>query len=258
MLKTVILCGGYGTRFGEETKLKPKPMIEIGGLPIVCHIMQIYHSFGFGEFVLALGYKGERIKDFFLQYPYRRNDLTIDFGQSRIEMPNPKRLDWVVHLIDTGIGTKTGGRLARLRDRIGGETFMATYGDGVADVDIVRLLEFHRSHGKLATVTGVRPKGRFGTMSCERSEVRSFREKEPEPDQWINGGFFVFEPGVLDWIEGDETELERDVLERLAARGQLMVYKHERFWGCMDNMADKSELERLWEDGAAPWKLWSD
>lgn len=256
-MKTVILCGGYGSRFGDDTKLKPKPLIEIGGMPIVCHIMHIYQSFGFREFVLALGYKSECFKDFFIQYPYRRNDLRIDFSRSLIEMPNPKPLDWIVHLMDTGLGTKTGGRLARLRDLIGGETFLATYGDGVADVDIGRLLEFHRRHGKLATITGVRPKGRFGTMNCEQAEVRSYREKEPEPDQWVNGGYFVFESGVLDWIEGDDTELERGVLEKLAEQGQLMVYKHDRFWGCMDNQIDRNELERLWEDGVAPWKLWN-
>jgi glucose-1-phosphate cytidylyltransferase len=257
-VKTVVLCGGYGTRFSEETRLRPKPLIEIGGLPIVIHILSNYRAHGFKEFVLALGYKGECIKDYFVQYPYRQNDLTIDFGRSRTEIRNTRELDWIVHLVDTGIGTMTGGRLARLKEQLGNETFMVTYGDGVADVDINELLQFHRAHGRLATVTAVRPKGRFGIMECEQSKVVSFREKVIDEGQWINGGFLVFEPQVLDLIDGDSVELERDVLTRLSAMGQLMAYEHTGFWQCMDTQHERLELERLWEEGAAPWKLWKD
>lgn len=255
-VKTVILAGGFGSRLAEETVVRPKPMVEIGGKPILWHIMKIYSSYGFSEFIIALGYKGEVIKEYFLNFYALNNDLTIDLSTGQTVIHDGNQPHWKVHLVDTGLRTQTGGRLKRLAPWIGRETFMMTYGDGVADIDIRRLVEFHRSHGKLATVTAVRPPARFGGLSFDGDLVVRFVEKPQAGEGWINGGFFVLEPGVLDYIEGDETVWEREPLERLAADGQLVAYKHEGFWQPMDTLREKQLLEALWESGKAPWKVW--
>ncbi|MCY3736333.1 MAG: glucose-1-phosphate cytidylyltransferase [Gemmatimonadaceae bacterium] len=234
-MKVVILAGGLGTRLREETAVRPKPMVEIGGLPILCHIMKIYQAHGFREFVLALGYKGEVIQDF--------------FGRERGE-------EWTVHPVDTGQDVESGGRIRRLADWIGEETFMLTYGDGVADVDIPRLAAFHASHDSLATVTAVHPPSRFGRLELDGDLVRDFREKSQLDAGWINGGFFVLDPGVLDYISGDETIFEREPMTRLAQDGQLRAYRHEGFWQCMDTLRDVVSLEEQWAAGNAPWKIW--
>jgi glucose-1-phosphate cytidylyltransferase len=255
-MKTVILCGGLGTRLREETEFKPKPMVEVGGRPIIWHIMNVFGHHGYNEFVLALGYKGEVIKEYFLNYYYHQSDLTVDLGTGEIScaMTNRKR-DWKVQLIDTGAASMTGGRLKRLEGQIK-ETFMLTYGDGLANVDVKKLVEFHRSHGKLATVTAVRPAARFGGISFDGPRVVEFKEKPQTGEGWINGGFFVMEPGVFKYIKGDETELEAEPLEGLARDGQLMAYRHEGFWQCMDTIRDRDLLEKLWAGGQAPWKVW--
>ncbi len=255
--KVVLLAGGFGTRLGEETSLRPKPMVEIGGMPILCHIMNIYDASGFKEFVIALGYKKELIKQYFLHYMYLQNDFCINMGQSTVDIVRRRQPDWTVHLLDTGLGTMTGGRLHRLREQLGGHTFMATYGDGVSDIDARKLLDYHKSHGKLATVTLVKPRARFGTVDLHGDQVARFKEKA-DSGGWINGGFFVFEPEVLDYIGDDADVLESDVLPRLAEDGQLMAYKHDGFWDCMDTMRDKQYLESLWNSGEAPWKRWSE
>lgn len=257
-MKVVILAGGRGTRLTEETTIKPKPMVEIGGHPIVWHIMRGYAQAGFKDFVLALGYKGEVIKDYFVRYQAMNSDLSVDLKTGLVTCEQPSPIDWKVSLVDTGESTETGGRLHRLAPRLqGGGTFMMTYGDGVTDLNIARLLEFHRSHGRLATVTTVRPPARYGTMRFEGQRVVEFMEKPQTGEGWINGGFYVFEPGVLDYIPNDQTILERTPLERLARDGQLMAYQHEGFWQCMDTVRDKLRLETLWESGAPPWKTWA-
>ncbi len=255
-MKTVILAGGLGTRLAEETEVTPKPMVEIGGSPILWHIMKIYSSFGFREFLFALGYKGEVIKNYFLNYQYIVSDFTIGFRKGNIDLHDGARDDWLVHLIDTGADTQTGGRLKRLAPRLEDETFMATYGDGVADVDLRQLLEFHRSHGKLATVTAVRPPARFGGLSFNGDYVADFVEKPQIGEGWINGGFFVLEPEVLDYIDGDDTAFEREPLERLANDEQLVAHRHDGFWQCMDTLRDVRLLESLWQSGDVPWKVW--
>lgn len=255
-MKAVILAGGLGSRLAEETTVRPKPMVEIGGRPILWHIMSIYASYGFNEFVVALGYKGEVIKDYFLNFYALNNDLTIDLGTGRTIIHDGNQPNWRIHLVDTGLRTQTGGRIKRLARWIGKETFMLTYGDGVADVDLRRLVDFHRSHGKLATVTAVRPPARFGGLSFDGDLVVRFVEKPQTGEGWINGGFFVLEPGVLDYIEGDDTVWEREPLERLAADGQLVAYKHAGFWQPMDTLREKQLLEALWESGKAPWRIW--
>ncbi|MBC8138356.1 MAG: glucose-1-phosphate cytidylyltransferase [Fibrella sp.] len=254
-MKTVILAGGLGTRLSEETTLKPKPMVEIGERPILEHIMHIYGSFGFNEFVVALGYKGEVIKDHFLHYYERRSNLSIDLGTGSVitHEAEPHR-DWRVHLVDTGLATQTGGRLLRLRDWIGTERFMLTYGDGVGDVDIRALVEFHIAHGKMATLTAVRPPARFGGLLFdETGKVSEFTEKPQTGEGWINGGFFVLEPQVLDFISGYEMIWEREPLERLTGLGELMVFRHEGFWQAMDTLREKRLLEEMWAKGDAPW-----
>jgi glucose-1-phosphate cytidylyltransferase len=254
-VKTVILAGGLGTRLAEETDATPKPMVEIGGSPILWHIMKIYSSAGFSEFVLALGYRAEVVKRYFLDYYRLRNDLTIG-SDGKVELHEGARDEWRIELIDTGVETQTGGRIKRLANRLRDDTFMLTYGDGVADIDARKLLEFHRSHGKLATVTAVRPPARFGGLMFDGDLVSDFVEKPQIGEGWINGGFFVLEPGVLDYIERDDVYFQKEPLERLAEEGQLMAYRHESFWQCMDTLRDKVFLEELWDSGSAPWKVW--
>jgi len=255
-MKTVILAGGLGTRIAEETDLVPKPMIEIGDRPILWHIMNIYAAHGHREFVVALGYRGDVIKTYFLNYSRVEADFRIDLAQGDVTEYGGPREDFVLHLIDTGPATQTGGRIKRLADHLKDETFMLTYGDGVARIDIPALLAFHRKHGKLATLTAVRPPARFGRIEFDGDRIVHFDEKPQIGEGWINGGFFVLEPGVLDYIDGDQTVWERAPLERLAEDGQLMAYRCEDFWQCMDTLRDKRFLNQLWEGGDAPWKVW--
>jgi len=253
-MKTVILCGGLGTRLAEETQLKPKPMVEIGERPIVWHIMKCYEQHGFNDFTLALGYKGGVIKDYFLNYHPRLSDLTVHLKTGDVDYSNPTAEDWKVSLIDTGATTMTGGRLLRLRSSLEPSgTFMLTYGDGVCDVNITALLKFHRSHGKLATVTAVRPTARFGGLHIDGKQVLNFKEKPQSGEGWINGGFFIFEPGIFDFLENDTTVLEQSPLETLAKKGELMAYEHDGFWQCMDTIRDRDTLQSLWDSGNAPW-----
>lgn len=254
IVKTVILCGGLGTRLSEETQLKPKPMVEIGGRPILWHIMKIYERHGLNDFTLALGYKGEVIKDYFLNYHARLSDLTVHLKTGRADYSNPTAEDWHVSLIDTGAATMTGGRLLRLKRYLqSAGTFMLTYGDGVSDVDLTALLAFHRAHGKLATVTAVRPSARFGGMHIGAGRVLDFKEKPQSGEGWINGGFFVLEPGFFDYLADDASVLEQDPLENLTRDGQLMAYEHNGYWQCMDTIRDRDALQVLWDSGNAPW-----
>ena len=257
-MKVVILAGGLGTRLAEETVVKPKPMVEIGGKPIIWHIMNIYSSFYFNEFLIALGYKGDMVKEYFINYYHHQSDLTIDLKKGQIEATNNNTKDWRVRLLDTGLNTMTGGRLYRLKDELKDAPFMLTYGDGVCDIDIAKLVTFHKSHGKIATVSAVRPPARFGGMTFDGNRVIEFKEKSPTGQGWVNGGFFVFEPTFLDYITGDETILEQAPLESVARDGQLMAYKHEGFWQCMDTVRDKNVLETLWLQGNAHWKKWKE
>lgn len=256
-MKVVILAGGLGTRLSEETTFKPKPMVGIGGRPIIWHIMKMYSHHGFGEFVVALGYKAEVVKGYFLNYYHLDRDFSIDLMTGKIDVYDGERDNWLVSLIDTGLSTQTGGRVRRLKGFLGSGTFMLTYGDGVSDVNISDVLAFHRKHGKLATVTAVRPPARFGALSIDRDQVTAFLEKPIAGEGRINGGFFVLEPEVLDYITDDATIWERDPLERLAAEGQLMAYAHDGFWRPMDTLRDKQALEDLWQSGKAPWKVWA-
>lgn len=252
-MKTVILAGGLGTRLAEETALRPKPMVEIGGKPIVWHIMNIFAAAGHEEFILALGYKGEVIKDYFLNFYALNNDLVVDLKRGTAAIQGGQQPDWLVHLVDTGAHTQTGGRIKRLKRFLADETFFATYGDGLAEIDVGDLLRFHRAHGKIATVTAVHPPARFGEMALDDARVVRFAEKPHANDTWINGGFFVFEPEVFDYIAGDEVALEREPMEALATEGQLMAYRLEAFWHPMDMLRDKNLLEQLWQTGQAPW-----
>ena len=256
-MKAIILAGGTGTRLSEETGPRPKPMLEIGEHPILWHIMQIYAAHGFSEFLVALGYKSEVVKDYFLNFYARNADLTVRLGQGENEIHSASPPDWTVHLVDTGLATQTGGRLKRLSSWIGNETFQMTYGDGVADVDLTSLVAFHRSHGKLATITAVRPPGRFGALVLDSDRVTAFAEKPQVGEGWINGGFFVLEPEVLDLIGGDDTLWEHEPLSTLAARGELMAFRHSGFWQPMDTLREKRLLEELWHSGKAPWKVWT-
>jgi glucose-1-phosphate cytidylyltransferase len=256
-MKIVILCGGLGTRLSEETQVKPKPMVEIGGKPILWHIMKIYEKYNFLDFVLALGYKGEFIKDYFMNYHARMSDFSVKLKTGKIDFTNPSAEDWNISLIDTGSSTMTGGRLLRLKpilEKSG--TFMLTYGDGVSNVDLNKLLNFHKSHGKLATVTSVRPPARFGGMLIgEQGQVMNFKEKPQSGEGWINGGFFVFEQGIFDYLENDSTILEQFPLENLTKIGQLMAYEHHGYWQCMDTVRDRDNLQELWTSGNAPWYI---
>lgn len=256
-MKVGILAGGLGTRLSEETSLKPKPMVDIGGAPILWHIMKIFATYGFKEFVIALGYKGELIKDYFINYRYRSQDLSIRLSDGSVSFHDAESEDWIIHLIDTGGQTQTGGRIKRLSEYIGNEPFLLTYGDGLADIDIRALIAFHRATGKLATVTAVRPPARFGGITFNGSLVAEFAEKPQIGEGWINGGFFVLEPAVANYIEGDQTLWEKGPMERLAADGQLAAYRHERFWQCMDTLRDVQLLNTLWAKDEAPWKIWS-
>jgi glucose-1-phosphate cytidylyltransferase len=256
-MKVLILAGGYGTRLSEETEARPKPMVEIGGKPVLWHIMKHYAHFGFKEFAVALGYKGESIKRYFVDYPRLSSSLTVHLASGDVLRHSTCQDDWTVHLMDTGLHTITGGRMKRLAPLIGGDTFMMTYGDGVSNVDIVKLLAFHREHKRLATVTAVRPPARFGGLVFSGDAVGKFTEKPQVGEGWINGGYFVLEPGVLDYIAGDQTHWEQEPLEKLAADGQLVAYRHDDFWQCMDTLRDVRLLESLWSGGNAPWKVWS-
>ena len=254
-MKVVILAGGFGSRLAEMTDLLPKPMVPIGGNPILTHIMNIYASKGHKDFVLALGYKAAIVKEFFLNYSSLNADLTVDMATGDVNWHSPSQLDWRVTLIDTGLHTMTGGRIRRLKEHLKGEPFMMTYGDGVSDIDIDELLEFHRSHGKMVTVSTVRPGARFGELDLDGTCVRSFKEKPQTVKGWINGGFFVMQPEFLDLIANDATVLEREPLEEVAARGELVAYRHEGFWQCMDTVRDRNYLEELWSENRAPWKF---
>lgn len=255
-MKVVILAGGLGTRLSEETIIKPKPMVEIGDKPILWHIMNIYSAYNFNEFVIALGYKGEIIKEYFLNYHNVQSDLTISLKTGDVFVSKKCYKDWLVHLVDTGYDSMTGGRLYRLRDKLKGETFMLTYGDGVSSVNINKLLEFHNNHGKIASVTAVRPTARFGGMSFKGNNVIEFKEKPQTGEGWINGGFFVFNSEIFNYLHGDDAVLEGSPLENLAKDGQLMAYMHDGFWQCMDTLRDKQTLERLFASGSPPWKIW--
>lgn len=254
-MKVVILAGGRGTRLAEETEVKPKPMVEVGGHPILWHIMKGYAHYGFKDFYIALGYKGELIKRYFLDYSSLSGSMSINLMSGEVEAQTKECEDWMVHLIDTGLQTLTGGRVKRLEPRLNKETFMVTYGDGVSDINFADLLRFHKAHGRLATVTAVRPPARFGGLIFDGDLVAEFTEKPQIGEGWINGGFLVFEPQVFDYLEGDSS-LEADVLERLAADRQLVAYRHDSFWQCMDTMRDKLLLEHLWQSGQVPWKVW--
>ncbi|MBA3297522.1 MAG: glucose-1-phosphate cytidylyltransferase [Acidobacteria bacterium] len=255
-MKAVILAGGLGTRLSEETQLKPKPMVEIGGRPILWHILKHYAHYGFKEFIIALGYKGEAIKQYFRDYQALNGDMTIRLADGILERSIPQPDDWTLHLTDTGLETQTGGRLGRLRSRLNAEPFMLTYGDGVCNVDLRDLLAFHRRCGRQATVTAVRPPSRFGGLVFDGDLVAEFTEKPQIGEGWINGGYMVLEPAVFRHITADDSSLEIDVLERLARERQLAAYQHEGFWQCMDTLRDKRQLEELWRERQAPWRVW--
>ena len=255
-MKVGILAGGAGSRLAEETEVKPKPLVEIGGRPILWHIMMHYYHYGFKDFVIALGYKGEVIKKYMVDYSSLNSNLTISLRSGKVVVHNGPVPDWTVELVDTGIPTMTGGRIERLAPYLGNETFMLTWGDGVSDINLHDLLAFHRSHGKLATLTAVRPPARYGHLVFDGDRVEQFTEKPQTVEGWINGAFFVLEPAVFDYIEGDDTQWEKEPLERLAQDGQLMAYRHTSFWQCMDTLRDKYVLETLWQKGNPPWKTW--
>lgn len=255
-MKAVILAGGLGTRISEETHLKPKPMIEIGGRPILWHVMKIYAAHGINDFIICAGYKGYVIKEYFANYFLHMSDVTFDMSQNKMEVHQQRSEPWRVTIVDTGEATMTGGRLRRVHEYLGTETFCLTYGDGVGDVDITRLIAFHRQEKRAATLTGVQPPGRFGALGIEASQVVSFREKPDGDGAWFNGGFFVLEPSVIELVTNDTTIWEREPLEELAARKQLSVYKHTGFWQPMDTLRDKLYLDELWAAGKAQWKKW--
>ncbi|WP_176513094.1 glucose-1-phosphate cytidylyltransferase [Pseudomonas faucium] len=255
-MKTVILAGGLGTRISEESHLRPKPMIEIGGKPIIWHIMKIYSHYGINDFVICLGYKGYVIKEYFANYFLHMSDVTFDMSENRMHIHNRNAEPWRVTLVDTGENTATGGRIKRVRDYVGDETFCLTYGDGVANVHLPSLLDFHKHHGKLATVTAVQPPGRYGALDVRGEQVHGFQEKPLGDGGWINGGFFVLEPGIFDYIEGDDSTWEYEPMRALAQSGQLMSHVHRGFWQAMDTLRDRSYLEERWKSGEAQWRVW--
>jgi glucose-1-phosphate cytidylyltransferase len=256
-MKTVILAGGLGTRLAEETEIKPKPMVEIGEQPILWHIMKHYASYGFKEFVVALGYKSDVIKRFFLERATLQDGFSIDLRTGKVSTRDRVSEDWIVHLVDTGLETNTGGRVARVREYLKNETFMLTYGDGVSNVNLNSLISLHKLNNRIATLTAVRPPARFGGLIFDGDLIHQFTEKPQIGEGWINGGFMVLEPEVFDYIDSDETNLESQVLDQLAREGQLDAYRHEDFWQCMDTLRDKRQLESLWQAGNAPWKTWT-
>jgi glucose-1-phosphate cytidylyltransferase len=253
-MKVVILAGGFGTRLSEYTQGIPKPMVSIGGSPIIWHIMNIYAKYGYKDFFVALGYKSELIKEYFLNYPSLNSDFTINLGSGALTSHQKDSVDWKVTLVDTGLNPMTGGRLKRMQDYVGNETFLLTYGDGVSDINIEELVNFHKNHGKMVTVSAVHPGARFGELDLNGDVVASFKEKPQTSQGWINGGFFVIEPEFFNFIDGDDTILEKDPLEKAAEMGQLMSYRHHGFWQCMDTKRDRDSLEELWETNNAPWK----
>lgn len=257
-MKAVILAGGYGTRLSEETVIRPKPMVEVGDRPILWHIMKIYSAHGINDFVICCGYKGHLIKQYFAEYMLYTADMTIDLRQNRMEVLNNEAEPWTITLVDTGEHSMTGGRLRRVREHIGDETFCFTYGDGVSDVDITALIEFHRAQGKTATLTATQQPGRFGAFTLKDTDttIQSFHEKPKGDGAWVNGGFFVLEPSAIDYVETDETIWEREPMERLAQQGELSAFRHEGFWQPMDTLRDKHVLDELWASGEAPWKKW--
>jgi glucose-1-phosphate cytidylyltransferase len=255
-MKAVILAGGLGTRISEETTTRPKPMIDIGGRPVLWHILKIYSHYGINEFVVCLGYKGYMIKEYFANYFLHMSDVTFDLRSNSMEVHHKHAEPWRITLVDTGDGTQTGGRLKRVADYLEDGTFCFTYGDGLANIDVTRVITFHRERGRLATICAVRPPGRFGAIDVEGNRITRFQEKPPGDGSWINGGFFVLEPQVLDYIEGDDCVWERGPMETLAQRGELSAYTHEGFWHPMDTLRDKTRLEELWQNGDAPWKVW--
>jgi glucose-1-phosphate cytidylyltransferase len=257
-MKVAVLAGGPGSRLAEETEPKPKPMVEIGGKPILWHILMHYAHYGHEDFVIALGYKGEVIKKYMLDYSSLNRDLTVSLKTGKVRMNGGAVPDWIVELVDTGMKTQTGGRIKRLAPYLGNETFMLTWGDGVSDINLHHLLAFHRAHGKLATLTAVRPTARFGHLEMEGDKIVEFSGKPQTSEGWISGGIFVLEPESLDFIDGDDTHFEREPLERLAAAGQLMAYRHTAFWQCLDTIREKKYLEGLWESGNVPWKIWEE
>ncbi len=256
-MKAVILAGGLGTRIAEETVVRPKPMVEIGGRPVLWHILKIYSHFGISEFIICLGYRGYMIKEYFANYFLHNSDVTFDLSENRVEVHQKNAESWRVTLIDTGDQTQTGGRLKRVAPYVGSGSFCFTYGDGLANIDLPALLAFHQEHGRIATVTAVQPPGRFGALDIEGNRILRFEEKPQGDGSWINGGFFVLEPAAIDTIEGDDTVWERGPLETLARQGQLGAYRHTGFWQPMDTLRDKIRLEELWNSGRAPWKLWA-
>ena len=258
-MKVVLLAGGFGTRLSEETEIKPKPMIEIGGKPILWHIMKIYSHYGYNDFIVCLGYKGYVIKEYFANYFLHMADVTFDMANNKMEVHHKHAEPWKVTLVDTGANTMTGGRIKRVQSYIGDEPFMVTYGDGVPNVDINALVEFHKKHRSIGTMTAVQPSGRFGALDMSNdNKVLSFKEKPKSDDAWINGGFFVFQPEIFDYIEGDSTVFEKSPLENLAKQEKLFSYRHSDFWKPMDTLREKNEMEGLWSSGNAPWKVWND
>ena len=254
-MKVIILAGGFGTRLSEHTEVIPKPMVTVGGRPILWHIMKTYAHFGHKDFHLALGYKAEVIKEYFLNYRSLNADFTVNLSSGEVEPLEVEDIDWRVTLVDTGPESMTGGRVKRMQSYIGNETFMLTYGDGVADIDIDALLKFHKSHGKMVTVSAVHPGARFGELEIQKKQVISFKEKPQLTKGWINGGYFICEPEFFDFIIGDQTILEHDPLEKVAAIGELMAYHHDGYWQCMDTKRDRDNLEELWKSNKAPWKI---
>lgn len=256
-MKVVILAGGFGTRISEESHLIPKPLIEIGGKPVLWHIMKLYSHYGFNEFVICAGYKQDKIKQYFNNYYLYCGDTTFDYTEGERKVTHKTTVDpWRVTVVDTGLNTMTGGRIRRIKEYVNDETFMVTYGDGVSDIQIDKLLAFHKKHGKIGTISAVKPEGRFGVMELDGNKIKAFREKSHDDVGWINGGFMVMEPGVFDYIGSDETVFEKESIEKLCEKGELMAYKHDGYWSCMDTLRDKERLEELWRSEKAPWKSW--